>query len=167
MAVSRCAGLSRAATDSPCSPRRLHYCLQEGWWGVRRGVCIFVNVWWGDVQTVHKHCLPEVELLLLKCRPFYLPGEFSAVFLAAKTMRLLSCSTWFTSWCYQRSENRTPWCCFHFRGRLQPLQSTGCATKILPACEYLHKRQEYARSCMQQHPRYWEHYAASHKRILL
>ncbi|KAI3375874.1 hypothetical protein L3Q82_003761 [Scortum barcoo] len=48
------------------------------------GVCIFVNnAWCGDVQIVHKCCTPDVELLLLKCRPFYLPREFSVVFLAA------------------------------------------------------------------------------------
>ncbi|XP_036378778.1 uncharacterized protein LOC118773792 [Megalops cyprinoides] len=48
------------------------------------GVCVYINnLWCGDVQTIHKHCSPHVEMLLLKCRPYYLPREFSAVFLAA------------------------------------------------------------------------------------
>lgn len=41
------------------------------------------NKWCGDVQTVNKHCSLDVELLLLKCRPYYLPREFTAVYLAA------------------------------------------------------------------------------------
>lgn len=46
-------------------------------------VCGFINnSWCGDVQTVHKYCSPDVEFLMLKCRPYYLPREFSAVFLA-------------------------------------------------------------------------------------
>ena len=48
------------------------------------GVCVFINnSWCGDVRTVHKHCSPDVEFLLLRCRPYYLPREFTAVFLAA------------------------------------------------------------------------------------
>ncbi|XP_049329182.1 uncharacterized protein LOC125790231 [Astyanax mexicanus] len=48
------------------------------------GVCVFVNnAWCRDVQTVHQHCSPDVEFLLLKCRPHYLPREFSAVFLCS------------------------------------------------------------------------------------
>lgn len=48
------------------------------------GVCIFVNnLWCRDVRTVYKHCSPDLELLLLRCRPFYLPREFTCVFLAA------------------------------------------------------------------------------------
>ncbi|KAI3367358.1 hypothetical protein L3Q82_026167 [Scortum barcoo] len=34
-------------------------------------------------ETVHKCCTLDVEVLLLKCRPFYLLREFSVVFLAA------------------------------------------------------------------------------------
>ena len=47
-------------------------------------MCVFINnSWCGDVRTVHKHCSPDVEFLLLRCRPFYLSREFTAVFLAA------------------------------------------------------------------------------------
>ncbi len=48
------------------------------------GVCVFINnSWCGDIQTVYKHCSPDVEFLLLKCHPYYLPREFTAVFIAA------------------------------------------------------------------------------------
>ena len=47
-------------------------------------MCVFINnLWCGDIQTVKKHCSPDVEFLLLKCRPYYLPREFTAVFLVA------------------------------------------------------------------------------------
>ena len=32
---------------------------------------------------MHKHCSSDLEFLLLRCRPFYLPREFACVFLAA------------------------------------------------------------------------------------
>ncbi|KAK2875601.1 hypothetical protein Q8A73_024029 [Channa argus] len=48
------------------------------------GVCVFVNnSWCGDIQTADEHCSPDVEFLLLKCRPYYLLREFTAVFFAA------------------------------------------------------------------------------------
>ncbi|XP_054631629.1 uncharacterized protein LOC129181035 [Dunckerocampus dactyliophorus] len=48
------------------------------------GVCVYVNKrWCTDVQTMEKHCSQDIELLMVKCRPFYLPREFSAVYLTA------------------------------------------------------------------------------------
>ncbi|KAI4899983.1 hypothetical protein NFI96_001451 [Prochilodus magdalenae] len=48
------------------------------------GVCVFVNNRWSsDIKTVEKHCSTDLELLMVKCRPFYLPREFSAVFILA------------------------------------------------------------------------------------
>ena len=48
------------------------------------GVCVYVNnSWCMDVRTVYKHCSQDLEFLLLRCRPFYLPREFTCVFLAA------------------------------------------------------------------------------------
>ena len=50
----------------------------------RGGVCVYVNNrWCSDVQVVERHCSASVELLVVKCRPFYLPREFSAVFILA------------------------------------------------------------------------------------
>ncbi|XP_054618103.1 protein-L-isoaspartate(D-aspartate) O-methyltransferase isoform X1 [Dunckerocampus dactyliophorus] len=38
------------------------------------GVCVYVNKrWCTDVQTMEKHCSQDIELLMVKCRPFYLP----------------------------------------------------------------------------------------------
>jgi len=31
--------------------------------------------------VAEKHCCADVEVLMVKCRPFYLPREFSAVFM--------------------------------------------------------------------------------------
>lgn len=37
--------------------------------------------WWRvDVQTVLSGCSPNLEHLMIKCRPFYLPREFITVF---------------------------------------------------------------------------------------
>ncbi len=48
------------------------------------GVCIYVNnSWCLDVSIMFKYCSPDIELPMLKCRPFYLPREFSAIFITA------------------------------------------------------------------------------------
>ena len=48
------------------------------------GVCIYVNNrWCSDVKTVEKHCSADLELVMVKCRSFCLPREFSAVFILA------------------------------------------------------------------------------------
>ena len=48
------------------------------------GLCIYTNnSWCTNVAVVSKLCSPEVELMLLKCRPFYLPREFTAVYICA------------------------------------------------------------------------------------
>ncbi|KAI4904828.1 hypothetical protein NFI96_006812 [Prochilodus magdalenae] len=48
------------------------------------GVCVFVNKrCCSDIKTFEKHCSTDLELLMVKCRPFYLPREFSTVFIVA------------------------------------------------------------------------------------
>ena len=48
------------------------------------GVCIMVqNKWCSDVKIIAKGCTPNIEYLSIKCRPFYLPREFSSVSLTA------------------------------------------------------------------------------------
>lgn len=57
------------------SPWRLHISLRKN----RDGVCVYVNNrWCGDVYVVEKHCLANLEPLMVKYRPFYLPKEFGA-----------------------------------------------------------------------------------------
>lgn len=44
------------------------------------GLCIYVNkTWCTDCVTVSNHCSAELEYLVIKCRPFYLPREFSCI----------------------------------------------------------------------------------------
>ena len=48
------------------------------------GVCLMVNSRWGsDVAALSAHCSPDLELLSIKVRPFYLPREFSSVIVTA------------------------------------------------------------------------------------
>lgn len=48
------------------------------------GVCFFINEsWCTDTTVMEKICTANLECLVIKCRPFYLPREFSAVFLLA------------------------------------------------------------------------------------
>ena len=48
------------------------------------GLCVYINdAWCWDAVEVCKHCSPLMELMVLKCRPFYLPKEFTAVMVAA------------------------------------------------------------------------------------
>lgn len=50
---------------------------------IQRGcVCFYINIRWGadsSVVTVSSYCSPDLEYLMVKCRPFYLPREFSSV----------------------------------------------------------------------------------------
>lgn len=48
------------------------------------GVCVYINnSCCTDTAVIERHCCPDLEFLLLKCRPFYLPREITAVFVAA------------------------------------------------------------------------------------
>ncbi len=58
--------------------------LVEG--GKRRGggLCVYINnAWCRDAVVVCKHCSPLVEFMIIKCQPFYLPREFTAILLVA------------------------------------------------------------------------------------
>ncbi|KAI5629002.1 gastrula zinc finger protein XlCGF28.1-like [Silurus asotus] len=50
------------------------------------GVCLMVNKHWCDSASIvplSRSCSPNLELLSIKCRPFYLPREFSSVIVSA------------------------------------------------------------------------------------
>ena len=48
------------------------------------GLCIFVNnSWCTESKEVLRFCPPEVEYLMIICRPHYLPIEFSSIFFVA------------------------------------------------------------------------------------
>nr|XP_055074620.1 uncharacterized protein LOC129454148 [Misgurnus anguillicaudatus] len=44
------------------------------------GLCVYINNdWCVNSSVVATHCSPQLEFLMVKCRPFYLPREFTAV----------------------------------------------------------------------------------------
>lgn len=46
------------------------------------GLCVYVNKCWSNnSKTVGSHCSPDLEYVAVKCRPAYLPREFTAVML--------------------------------------------------------------------------------------
>ncbi|KAI4881601.1 hypothetical protein NFI96_007439 [Prochilodus magdalenae] len=48
------------------------------------GLCIYIhNNWCTAADTIEQHCSLDLEFLTLRCRPFFLPREFSAVLLTA------------------------------------------------------------------------------------
>ncbi|CDR01062.1 unnamed protein product [Oncorhynchus mykiss] len=48
------------------------------------GLCIFINnSWCAKSKEVSRFCSPEVEYLMISCRPHYLQREFSSVFFIA------------------------------------------------------------------------------------
>lgn len=48
------------------------------------GLCIYINnAWCTDSAITGRHCSPNVELLMVKCRPYYLPRELTSVIVAA------------------------------------------------------------------------------------
>ena len=52
----------------------------------RWGMCLFVSNCWcamSNIKDVSRYCSPEVEYLILSCRPHYLPREFSSILFVA------------------------------------------------------------------------------------
>ncbi|XP_052332830.1 uncharacterized protein LOC127911022 [Oncorhynchus keta] len=50
------------------------------------GVCFMVNVTWcghNNIQELKSFCSPDLEFLTIKCRPHYLPREFSSIIITA------------------------------------------------------------------------------------
>ena len=50
------------------------------------GVCLMINRAWcdeGNITTINKVCSPNLECLILQCRPVWLPREFTSVTLVA------------------------------------------------------------------------------------
>lgn len=44
------------------------------------GLCLYTNNLWSTDTTVKDtHCSPDIEYLMLQCRPFFLPREFPSV----------------------------------------------------------------------------------------
>jgi hypothetical protein len=51
---------------------------------VNNSWCTFVNSWCtSNIKEVLRFHLPEVEYLMISCRPHYLPREFSSIFFVA------------------------------------------------------------------------------------
>ena len=51
-----------------------------------REVCLFVNNSWcvmSDIKEVLRYCSPEIEYLIISCRPHYLPREFTSILFLA------------------------------------------------------------------------------------
>lgn len=64
------AGLTRYRADRA---------LVEGGKLCSGGLCVYISdAWCHDVAVACIHCLPLVELMIIKFRPFYLPREFTA-----------------------------------------------------------------------------------------
>ena len=48
------------------------------------GLCIYINTaWCTDNAHLESHCSPNIEYIMVKCRPFYLPREFSVIIIIA------------------------------------------------------------------------------------
>ena len=46
------------------------------------GLCLFINHSWctmSNIKVVSRYCSPEVEYLMISCRPHYLTREFSSI----------------------------------------------------------------------------------------
>ncbi len=50
------------------------------------GLCLYINKEWccNNAAVISKHCSSLVEFMFVKCRPFYLPREFTAIVIAAR-----------------------------------------------------------------------------------
>lgn len=47
-------------------------------------MCIYTNnIWCRNAETVDSHCSPDLEYLTVRCRPVYLPHEFTVIMVTA------------------------------------------------------------------------------------
>lgn len=48
------------------------------------GLCIFVhNTWSNNSTIINSHCSPDLEIMSVKCRPFFLPRKLTVVIITA------------------------------------------------------------------------------------
>ncbi len=48
------------------------------------GVCVYTNnSWCNNATMIVSHCSTDIEFMIIKCRPFYLPWEFSTLIITA------------------------------------------------------------------------------------
>ncbi len=48
------------------------------------GLCVHINKeWCNNAAVLSKHCSSLVEVMVVKCRPFYLSREFTAIVIVA------------------------------------------------------------------------------------
>lgn len=47
------------------------------------GMCIYSKTWCTNATITGRHCSPQLDYVTLKCRPFYLPRELTAVIVMA------------------------------------------------------------------------------------
>lgn len=58
--------------------------LIKGGKTVSGGVCVYIrDAWCQDAVVICRHCSPLMEFMIINCKPFYLPREFSAILLVA------------------------------------------------------------------------------------
>lgn len=85
------------------------------------GLCIYINnSWCTNITVTDKLCSPEAELLLLKCRPFYLPRESSCVYICAVYIPPDANAKLASEQQHQQQPSSTSGQCFYCRRGLQP-----------------------------------------------
>lgn len=118
------------------------------------GLCIYVNkLWCTDSTVTERRCSSNLEYLMIKCRPFYLPREHSAVIVTAAyippdanaklAMEELSSAI-------SKQQTAHPDGLFivaGYRG-LQSFQLEICTAKISPECLLPYKRRQNPGSCL-------------------
>ncbi len=80
MAKQQHPGLRHSATRIKLLPSRQGL-ITESRGG---GLCVYINKeWCNNAAVISKHCSSLVEFMFVKCRPFYLPREFTAIVIVA------------------------------------------------------------------------------------
>ncbi len=128
--------------------------LVEG--GKRRGggLCVYIhNVWCRDAVVVCKHCSPLVEFMIIKCLPFYLLREYTAILLVAVYIPPNSNNTGVRHWiiCTSTSVSSRHWSSRHLAGDFNHADLKECVPENIPACWLPNKGKKYAGLCL-HHP---------------
>ena len=102
------------------------------------GLCIHVNkTWCRDTAITMSHCSANLEYLMVKCWPFYLPREFTSTVVTAPYIprednTKIAMKELHTA--ISKQQTNQPWGSHYCCGWLQSLKLEDCTTQISPTC---------------------------------
>ncbi len=116
------------------------------------GLCVYINKeWCNNAAVVSKHCSSLEEFMFVKCRPFYLPREFTAIVIVA--VYIPPCANakdalreLYSAISEQQTNNPDGF--FIIAGDFNHTNLKTVFAKVLPTCKLCNKGKQYTGLCL-------------------